>query len=106
MKKTLLMLFLFIIASVSVSYATEYLAADHLAGVAVSEVEVNGIVQSGLVQVSADGNKILLLNVTNLPSGCQTFKARWRDGSGWWSDWSVPLDASKLGAPGLGIVDQ
>lgn len=106
MRKILLMLCLFTIASVSVSYADQFLAADFVEGVSVSEVEVNGIVQSGITQLTADGTKIKLLNISGLPSGSHTFRARWHDGSGWWSDWSVPLSASRLGAPGLRIVDE
>ena len=103
MKKILLMLCFFIIASVSVSFA-DYLACDIQPNITASEVEIDGVVQPGIATVS--GSNLLLFDVDTLSPGPHQFKARLQDASGWWGDWNSSfLDASKPGSLPLRIVE-
>ena len=103
MKKILLMLCLFIIASVSVSFA-DYLACDLQPNIVASEVEIDGTVQPGTVTVN--GPNLLLFDVDPLSPGPHQFKARLQDASGWWGDWNSSfLDASKPAVVPLKIVE-
>jgi hypothetical protein len=66
------------------------------------EVDIDGVVISGLCIFGSDaiGDYVKILDVTTFSSGTYTFKARWHEGSGWWSDWSDPFVAGKPGVSG------
>lgn len=53
----------------------------------------------GICSLDADGD-YLLLDLATRPNGMHTFRARWAGEGGWWSNWSLPFDASKPGSPG------
>jgi len=48
----------------------------------------------------ADPTAFRLLDLAPEPGGQYTFRARWANGAGWWSDWSDPLNAVKAGKSG------
>ena len=101
MKRLLIILgVLFFMFMTSVVYADVYLAVDNPAPFVptVCEIEVDGVVQPGLVTI-LDAQTVLIYNVTTMVQGQHTFKARWHDGSGWWSDWSDPPFVA--GKPGI-----
>lgn len=53
------------------------------------------------IYVVMNGNNVRLLDLAGRPNGAHKFRVRWHDGSGWWSDWSDPLDAAKPAKGGL-----
>ncbi len=76
-----------------------------------SEVRIDGAIVPGVmdpgptirIYTDADGSWMELLDgatMASLESGRHTFEARVQDTSGWWSDWSGPLDAGKPGVLG------
>ena len=87
----------------SVAWA-DYLAVDKPTDgtPATTQVEVNGVVTDGICTFGSDaiGDYVRILDVTTFTTGQYTFKARWHDGSGWWSDWSDPFVAGKPGVTG------
>lgn len=64
----------------------------------VSEVTVNDVITPSICIVTA--NYVKILDVTAFALGNYTFKARWHDGSGFWSDWSDPFVAARSGQAG------
>lgn len=46
------------------------------------------------------GSDFLLYDLGSMPVGKYSFKARWADSTGWWSDWTDPITAGKPGKPG------
>ncbi|KKN01161.1 hypothetical protein LCGC14_1130500 [marine sediment metagenome] len=101
--KKLALTFVLVLAMASVVWGSPYLAVDVPTGdvPTISEVEINGIVQSGIIQLSADSLSYLLLDLDSFATGSYTFKVRWHDGFGWWSDWSDPFEAGKPGRSGI-----
>lgn len=67
-----------------------------------TQVEVDGVVTNGICVFGSDalGDYVKVLDVISFTPKSYTFKVRWHDGSGWWSDWSVPLVAGKPGTIG------
>lgn len=66
---------------------------------------VPGVMDTGAIRIYTDqtGSYMELLDeatMASLESGRHTFTARLQDASGWWSDWSTPLDAGKPANPG------
>lgn len=52
-----------------------------------------------------DAGKVKLLDLATYAPNKYTFRARWADATGWWSDWSAPFVAGKPNASGgLGII--
>ena len=100
MLKRILLTILVVFMMIGIAYADLYLAVDKVVGYAsvVVEVEVNGTVVPGILVVADDYVKIL--DVTGFASDNYVFKARWHDGSGFWSEWSDPFTAGRAGAPG------
>ncbi len=100
MKKLFLILIVLLIVP-AMAYSAPYLACDiPTETIAASEVEVDGNVLQGIIQISVDGTAMLLLDLVGFAPGRHNFKARFQDVSGWWSDWSSPFDAGKPGTPG------
>jgi len=64
------------------------------------EVTVAGVttVYPGTYIIS--GSDIRLLDLVGYANGSYKFRARWADAAGWWSDWSIDLNAVKSGKPG------
>ena len=95
--KKLALTFILVLAMASVAWGAPYLASDIPTGVTptISEIEVNGVVQPGIVQLSADGLSYLLLDLSGFTKGIYTFRTRWHDGMNFWSDWSDPFVAGK-----------
>ena len=62
------------------------------------EIEVDGTVQPGLCIIS--GTNFEWLDLAGFANGQHTFKARWQDASGWWSEWSDPFVVIKPRKPG------
>jgi len=86
----------FLIAGVAI--ADPFLVADTPTFTpVVCEVSVNGTVQQGTCAVN--GAEIYFLDLVGFTTGKYTFKVRWHDGSGWWSEWSIPFDATKPEKP-------
>lgn len=99
MKKLFLILIILLILPVTVF--AQFLACDiPTETIIASEVEVDGGIVQGMIQISVDGAAMLLLDLTGFPVGRHHFRARVKDASGWWSDWSDPLDAGKPGMLG------
>jgi len=97
--KKLFLLIIFILLTIPGSAdAGPFLVADAPAWVpAVCEVSVNGEVEQGTCAIN--GSEIYFLDLVAFTTGKYTFKVRWHDGSGWWSEWSNPFDATKPEKP-------
>ena len=67
-----------------------------------SQVEVDGVTLTGTMILSDDGTYMKYLDLVGYVSGRHIFRVRVQDESGWWSDWSGPLDAGKPDM--LGVV--
>jgi hypothetical protein len=84
-------------------WASPILVCDPSADV-ISQIEVE-TTYAGVTTITAGAYTVVsgyvqLLDVAGFPNGAYTFRDRWSDASGWWSDWSVPLNAVKAGKPG------
>ena len=100
MRKLLLILIVLFLFPV-VAFSTPFLACDiPTETIAASEVEIDGNILQGIMQISADGMSMLLFDLAGFAPGRHNLRARFQDASGWWSDWSSPLDAGKPGTPG------
>ena len=100
MKKLFVVLLIILLASPAWSapfITTEVVSGNNVA----SEVEVDGVVLEGTLILSDDGTYMKYLNLVGYTSGRHIFKVRVQDESGWWSDWSAPLDAGKPANPGV-----
>lgn len=111
MKRMLIaiMVFLLLCGMTLAAWGNPYLASEIPTGATptASEIEVNGTVQPGIVQLSADGLSYLLLDLAGFPKGIYTFRVRWHDGMNFWSDWSDPFVAGKPAKSGnVKIVEQ
>jgi hypothetical protein len=99
----LIVLAIGIILFASISCATPFLCADPSA-TPISSVEIE-VTAGGITTVYTgtyivSGSDIRLLDLVGYANGSYIFRARWADASGWWSDWSTPLNAVKSGKPG------
>lgn len=99
--RKLFLAMVFVLIFCGIGLASPYLACDIPTDpIVVSEVEVDGAVVPSIWQLSTDGTVMLLLDLAGFPTGRHIFRVRVQDASGWWSDWSSPLDAGKPGVPG------
>ena len=98
MKKLIVFLMLLIPCVV---FAEPYLITDPpVSPVSVCEIEVNGVVQDGNCILHANGTDFEWLDLDGYASGSYTFRGRWQDASGWWSEWSDPFVVAKPAKPG------
>ena len=74
------------------------LVCDPQVDVTAYDVEVNGVVVA--TNYPAEANGSIDYNIDSLGPGPVTFRLRAKTVSGWGSDWSLPFDALKPGAPG------
>lgn len=96
MRKILIAFLLVLLIS---TYAFAWsLVCDPQTGVAAYDVEINGVVTDSNHPAEGDGS--IHYNIDHLGPGPHIFRLRAYDTSGWGSDWSVPFDALKPGAPG------
>jgi len=100
MKKILFGLALFIAFFVTPAFGATLVCDPPVGfdGVIGCEVEVNGVVETGVCTVN--GTDYILKNLDGLPSGPYTFRACFIGTGGWPGTWSAPLDASKPGVGG------
>lgn len=105
--KGLFIIFTILLFTAGIAFADCYLACDNpVVGDVITEsiVEVNGIEQPGLIEPLVNGTGIKLLNVTTLPKGNYTFRAKWKDPNNipenQWSDFSVPFVVGTTKVPG------
>lgn len=96
MKKLVLILIL-IIGIPATAWSSPYLAIDVPTDVTptASKVDVNGVVEDGIIQLSIDGLSYLVLDLSTFPKGLYTFRISVRDDLMWWNDWSDPFTAGK-----------
>lgn len=115
MKKLFLFLIVFALLFLPNVGSAEILVCDVISDpINAIEVSVDGVVLPGVMDASPDGaiiriyteggiDYMVLLDATTMAgyeSGRHDIKARVRDQSGWWSDWSSPFDAGKPGTLG------
>jgi hypothetical protein len=99
MKVFLLVLALLIIAPVA---NAAFLITEPMAGVALYDVEVDGVV---IENVTAEANGSLKFDVDSLAIGSHTFRVKPEGQGGWPTIWSDPFAATKPGQATItGIV--
>ena len=114
--KTPVFIILIVLMFLPVNTFAEFLVCDiPVETITACQVDVDGTIISGVmdpgpgglvIRTQADENGIdhmVLLDEAAMflySAGRHNFKARFRDPSGWWSDWSLPLNAGKPGVPG------
>ena len=83
MKKLLLIVSILLILPTT-SLASPFLACDiPTTAWTRSEVEVDGVIVEGIMQINIDGTALLLLDLANQPVGQHTFRARFKDAPEW-----------------------
>jgi hypothetical protein len=99
----ILLVVMMVLFITSVACSSPFLVCDP-SPEAITTVEIE-ITRGGATTVSPGtyiitGSDIRLYDLAGFPNGAVTFRARWADASGWWSEWSDPLNAVKSGKPG------
>ena len=104
MKHALLILALLLMASTA--WGSPFLGSDpHPAPIVPTQVQVEITPQGGSATVVAGtynvvGPDVQLYDLNGLTPNKYTFRVRWADGTGWWSEWSLPFVAGKPNAVG------
>jgi hypothetical protein len=105
-----LLVILSILVSASVVCASPFLACDlPEAGVTITQTKIEIVKNPGPSQTVTEvaggttiqGTNFILLDLSTLASGKYSFRARWADASGFWSDYSDPLVLGKPSKPAV-----
>jgi hypothetical protein len=108
MKSLIVLVVLLLI--VAVASASPFLACDlPEAGFTPTQVKVEIITNPGSSQTVTEvagtttiqGSNFLLLDLGTLASGKYSFRAKWADASGFWSEYSLPLVSGKPSRPAV-----
>lgn len=93
-----------LLVCVTGAYASPFIAtAPSESNISMVEIEVtkDGSVALYPGTFTVSGADILIFDLAPLTgNGSYTFRARWADAVGWWSDWSDPFTAIRVGRPG------
>lgn len=108
MKKTLVVSLLLLLLAIPV-FAAPFLACDlPETGVTITQTKVEITTNPGASQTiqevtgltTIQGTEYLLLDLATIANGKYSFRARWAEAGGWWSDYSLPFAVQKTGRPG------
>jgi len=100
MKKFLFIFSLVVLFPVTI-FATPFLICDPQAGITQYTVEVKqgaAVIETATFASQADGSA--KWDLAKYAVGSYSFRLKAADAKGWWSDFSVPFDATKGGIPG------